>query len=157
MAFNWSTDISENSIIDNEEFLELEQVVDGIANPVLTNKPYLPTGTPGCSSNNPTTTGLLWGPRGEDIIASEGRADLAAENLDYVRENNWCRGHYADNYATVETTNESDNFTGEQISDFSTDVSGHNETDYTDNLSDKNTNYDSGRNISVCNGVCSYV
>lgn len=141
MGFNWSEDIAQKDFIDNEDLLEIENIVSSIGQDVISSKPNLPTGTPNCASNNPTT-GLFWGPRGEENEIQELRYDVIARNLDYIRENNWCRGHYSGDYGVQRTTDESFDYTTKESTDETSDELTHCTTEVTsdDNNEDVNVN-----------------
>lgn len=157
MGFVWSESVAEGTIIDNEDLLEVENRIDILGDDILLSNPDLPSGTPGCPNNDPNTNGLVWGQRGEDTIAIEERADISARNLDYIRENNWCRGHYSGQYLSVKTSDESNVYTADEdtVNDNAETNNNHNEeaTHYHNEETDYNTsNEDSKLAVHYQNG-----
>lgn len=118
MAFQWTNDISEGNSIDSEDIVEVTDILKSIENIVVSSKPYLPIGTPNCTNNDPLT-GLLWHDIYDNEIIQEDAYDQIALNMDYIRENNWCRGHrvalYSNENDNEKVTEHTDKYVTEHI------------------------------------------
>lgn len=152
MGYNWSESILDDTVIDSSDFQEVINKTKTIESHVVNSKPYLPVGTPYCASNDPTT-GLYWDEPSSGETMDDQEIDIAAENLDYVRENNWCRGHFVDHNISVKTSDETSDHGTQYGTENGTDNrTVHNGHDATEDYDDKG-NHHGGDHYSHKGGV----